>query len=83
MKRLLSAALLAAIALMPAASFGSSISGFVEGQANGNAWNFTIGTPTSCSYGFSTNITSGNCTYTSTGLINAGQIGRASCRERV
>jgi hypothetical protein len=70
MKRLLSAALLAGIALMPAASFGSSIIGVVKGQAYGNAWNPTVGGATSCSYGFSTNISSGSCTYISTGLIN-------------
>jgi hypothetical protein len=72
MKRLLSAALLAAMALIPAASFGSSITGIVEGQAAGNAWNSTVGGPQSCSYGFSTNISSGSCTYSSTGLINTG-----------
>jgi hypothetical protein len=71
-KRLLFTALLGAAALMPTASFGSSITGIVEGQADSNAWNHTIGGPTGCSYGFSGNISSGSCTYVSTGLINGG-----------
>ena len=79
MKRLQSAALLAAMALIPAASFGSSISGFAQGQAAGNAWNPTIGGTESCSYGFSNNISSGSCTYISTGLIDRGPwVGQAN-----
>ena len=71
MNRLLSAALLAAIALMPAASFGSSITGIVSGQADGAAYN-SYGSTQSCSYGFSTDISAGSCSYLSTGLINGG-----------
>ncbi len=71
MKKLLYSALLAGMALTPAASFGASIVGIVEGQADGLAWNSTIGGPQSCSYGFSSNISAGSCTYISTGKINA------------
>jgi hypothetical protein len=72
MKKLLYTVLLAGMALIPAALFGSSIAGSVEGQADGNAWNSTIGGTQSCSYGFNSNISAGSCTYISTGLINGG-----------
>jgi len=72
MKNFLPAALLVAMALMPAGAFGSSITGIVEGQADGIAWNSAVGGTKSCSYGYSSEISAGSCTYISTGMINSG-----------